>query len=393
MDNNALAEYVAKRNQSGVSKSVLFEELRAVGWSEEESENAYRAGLVISGVPIPSEEKNRKGARKSSTVDIVINFFSFILLGIVVTALGILLFGVIDKLFPDVLDGFNSYAEASTSSSIHYAISALIIGFPLYYFSMRLWFRTFREDEGRTESKLSQWLTYLVLLITAVTIVGDLITVVFTLLQGEITVRFFLKALTILIIAGIVFGFYYLERRKIQYHVDIPRTIFLSFGRVVTGFLLFSIVLGFFVSGSPTTERNRTLDRIRVEHLSTLASCIEDYARTFGNLPKTLTDLETTNQFSYCKSSMYDPETRSPYEYKVVTASRTEGLVQVGDFELCANFSLASNDRTIPLDTSILKSIPWEEHSAGRNCDTMKVQLLIPTSSSQQPEDITPTLK
>lgn len=388
MDNNTLVEYVAGRIRVGVTKVVIEEELRAVGWSEEETEDAYRAGLVSCGIPVPSEQNRATLSRKSSTVDIIINFFSFILLSIIATALGILLFGVVNKLFPDVLDAMNLYTEASTSSSIHYAISALIIGFPLYYFSMRLWFRTFREDEGRTESKLSQWLTYLVLLITAVTIVGDLITVVFTLLQGEITVRFFLKALIILVIAGIVFGFYYLERRKIQYHRDIPRTVFLSFGRAVTGFLLLSIILGFFVSGSPTTERNRTLDRTRAEHLSSLSNCIENYAGTFGQLPSSFTDLKQTSQFSYCSGFMQDPETAVLYEYRVVTPSRIEGSVQVGEFELCAEFVLPSDESGNFLEG---QGSVWYMHSVGKSCDTMRTQLLVPLGSGQKPIDGIPS--
>lgn len=376
MNNEMLAKYVAERNQKGISKALILEELIAVGWSEEEAEDAYRAGLVLAGIPVPSEGNTKTVTKKSSTVDIVINFFSFILLGIIATALGTLLFGIINKFFPDQLDVMNMYyGEASASSSIHYAISALIISFPLYYFSLRLWFRTFREDEGRTESKLSQWLTYLVLLVTAVTIVGDLITVIYTLLQGEITMRFFLKALTILVIAGIVFGFYYLERRKIQYHIDIPRKVFITFGRGVTAFLFLSLVLGFLASGSPEAERERTFDRTRSNNLSSLADCIESYAGTFGKLPEAFADLTQTSQFSYCSNYMRDPETSLSYEYRIVNPLRMEGEAKVGDFELCAQFALPS-ETSATLSGS--QGSVWYEHPAGKSCSTMKAQLLVP---------------
>lgn len=386
MNNKTLVEYVAGRLRTGITRVTLEEELRTVGWSEEEVEDAYRSGLIDCGLPIPDEKNRAVLSRTSSTVDIVINFFSFILLGIVATALGILLFGVVNKFFPDVLDTVNMYTEASTSSAIHYAIAALIIGFPLYYFSIRLWFRTFREDEGRTESKLSQWLTYLVLLITAVTIVGDLITVVFTLLQGEITVRFFLKALVILMIAGIVFGFYYLERRKVQYHVDIPRTLFLVFGRIVTGILLLSIALGFFASGSPTTERQRTFDRTRSEHLETLSDCVTNYAKTFGKLPVSLDDIRYTSELNYCGNSMQDPETALLYEYRVITPSTEEGLMRVGEFELCATFAL---DFMVSTDL-IRVGNEWAVHPAGRSCDIRKTQLSVPEGSIQKSVDEVP---
>jgi membrane protein YqaA with SNARE-associated domain len=384
MDMNFLAEYVSSRIRAGVSRAVVCEELLAVGWSEEEADAAYRAGLVACGIPVPSEGNRPTLSQKSSTVDIVINFFAFILLGIVATALGTLLFQVISKYFPDALDTMGWYTDASITSTIHYSIAALLIGFPLYYFAMRLWFRKFREDEGRVESRLSKWLTYLVLLITAVTIVGDLITVVFTLLQGEITTRFFLKALTILVIAGIIFGFYYLERRKIQYHLEIPRTTFQYFGRGVTLLVVFAIVSGFFASGSPATERNRTFDRTRVEHLSSLSDCIESYARTLGQLPTSFTTLKQSSQFSYCASYMQDPETKATYSYRVVTPSRMDGAARVGEFELCATFSLASQDGATGM--AGYGSDPlWSEHSAGISCDTVTAQLVLPVYPDQQP--------
>jgi hypothetical protein len=377
MDTQKPSEYVAGRIRAGVAKSEVREELLAVGWTEEEIEAAYRSGVVALGAPVPSEGNRPTLSRKSSTVDVVINFFSFILLGIVATALGTLFFQVVNAYFPDPLDATNFYAAEQSTSTIHYAIAALLIGFPLYYFAMRLWFRKFREDEGRTESNLSKWLTYLVLLIAAVTIVGDLITVIFTLLQGEITVRFFLKALTILTIAGVIFGFYYLERRKIQYHSDIPQGAFQRFGQGVTALVVLGIVLGFFVGGSPTTERNRTFDRTRADHLSNLAGCVQAYAQNLGALPVALADLRQSSEYSYCSSYMQDPETRALYEYRVVTPSRIQGSARIGEFELCATFALSTEGTT----TDIVRyngAALWYAHGAGHSCDTVTAQLMVP---------------
>lgn len=374
MDTGSLSEYVIGRVKAGVAKAEIKEELLAVGWSEEEADAAYRDGVIALGIPVPSEGNRPTLSRKSSTADVVVNFFSFILLGIVATALGTLYFGIIGKAFPDPLSGMGYYSESAAMSSIHYSIAALLIGFPLYYAAMRIWFRKFREDEGRTESKLSKWLTYLVLLATSVTIVGDLITVVFTFLQGEITTRFFLKALTILGIAGIIFGFYFLERRKIQYRKDIPRTVFRNFGIVVATVVALGIVLGFFAGGSPETARKRSFDTQRVNDLSSLSSCIESYATDLGALPNSLTELKKSSMYSYCAGSMQDPETKEMYEYRIVTPSRTQAAARVGEFELCATFSLPSSgsDETTMYGGS---SAVWNEHSAGLDCDTVTAQL------------------
>ncbi|MBP6929723.1 MAG: hypothetical protein KBB77_02195 [Candidatus Moranbacteria bacterium] len=392
MDTQSLAEYASSRIRAGVAKATLKEELLSVGWTEEEIEVAYRSGVVALGAPVPSEGSRAILSRQASTVDVVINFFSFILLGIVATALGTLFFQIINITFPDALDVVNLYSESQAMSSIHYATAALIIGFPLYYFSLRLWFRKFREDEGRMESKLSKWLTYLVLLVTAVTIVGDLIAVVFTLLQGEITVRFFLNALTILTIAGAIFGFYYLERRKIQYRVDISRHIFQLFGRGVTALIVSGIILGFFVGGSPSTQRHRTLDQIREDNLGVLADCIKQYASNLGALPEELTDLRQSSQYSYCSSYMEDPETKALYEYRIINPSRVEGAGRVGEFELCATFTLDQSETTATKGGYDDKTL-WSDHGVGRSCDTVKTQLLVPNYPGQTPVTLDPVLK
>lgn len=151
METSSLGGYVAERMRGGSSKTDIREELLAVGWSEEETDAAYRDGVIILGVPLPIEGTRPTLVRKSSTVDIVINFFSFILLGIIATALGTLFFSIIEQSFPDRLS-VNPYADVSAAvSGIHYAIAALLIGFPLYTGALFIWFRTFREDEGRTE--------------------------------------------------------------------------------------------------------------------------------------------------------------------------------------------------------------------------------------------------
>ncbi|TXH00848.1 MAG: hypothetical protein E6P95_02985 [Candidatus Moraniibacteriota bacterium] len=380
METQSLTSYVEGRIRSAVPKAEVVEELLSIGWTEDDIETAFREAVIALGAPVPDSLSRGMLTRKAGAVDVVINFFSFILLGIVATALGTLFFQVINLLLPDVLALSSWYDADSARSAIHYAIAALLIGFPLYYASLRLWFRKFREDEGRVESKLSKWVTYLVLLVTAVTIVGDLIVTVFTFLQGEITLRFFLKALVILGIAGAIFGFYFLERKKIQYRVDIPRLVFQRFGWGISAVVGIGIVLGFVVSGSPMTERLRGLDNTRETDLSMLAGCIESYALDIGRLPTSLADLRQSNQYSYCSGSMNDPETGEAYEYRIVMASRQEALTLVGEFELCATFALPSDEQEN--FSQFANSNVWAIHGAGHSCDTVTARLTTPAPVS-----------
>ena len=71
-----------------------------------------------------------------------------------------------------------------------------------------------QRNAEKKSSKIRKWLTYITLFITAGVIIGDLITLIFNLLGGELTLRFILKVLTVLLIAGIIFGYYLWDLKK-----------------------------------------------------------------------------------------------------------------------------------------------------------------------------------
>ena len=88
------------------------------------------------------------------------------------------------------------------------AIASIVITFPLYLFFMWRIFKAAAKDPERRQSKIRKWLTYLTLVVAAGFIIGDSIFLLAEFLGGELSIRFFLKALTILVISGSVFGFY-----------------------------------------------------------------------------------------------------------------------------------------------------------------------------------------
>jgi hypothetical protein len=374
MNNDSLAIYVAGRLKSGSSPSDIREDLLAVGWPEDTARAAVAQGLAEFGVPVPNGRNVAGAGRTASTVEIILSLFSFILLGVVATALGVLYYQVINHFFPDPLT-IRYSSGAPDRSAIHYGIAALVVAFPLYVAAIRIWFRRFREDEEHVESKLTKWLTYLVLLISAVTIVGDLITTVFYFLRGELSVRFILKALTILAIAGSVFGFYFLERRKIQYGSAISRQLFQNFGWGISALIVIGVVLGFIAGGSPATERKRGFDTQRESDLRSLANCVAQYAADRRVLPETLDDLSASTAYGYCSESVIDPETGTPYEYRVVAPlAERNGLLE-GTAEFCASFALPSDEEGLSGYTVFADK--WTKHDAGRSCDEESIVVRI----------------
>ncbi len=385
MGSSALSSFLTEKIRGGVRKADLEEQLRAVGWSEEEIDRSYVQALLLAGVPAPEANESKGYSNRVSAVEVVVSVFSFVLLGIIVAALITLFFEIINNFFPDPLFG-----EKASSEAIHYAIASLVIGFPLYYFSLKLWLGNFRKEEGKRESSLTKAFTYLVLLVASIAIVIDLIFSLYSFLQGEMTWRFFLKALTILVLSGGIFGFYVMERRLVQYQKRVPRNVYFSFAWGCLGMILFGIALGFFVAGSPSTARKRAFDDRRSSDLESLSTCINDYAQRSQKFPDSLESLSQSAFLSYCGNGR-DPETGKPYEYRVVTAFSLDPnalnpdakTVWEGVYELCADFSLKSSGQMFQdggMSSVIALPDPdtgWYSHSEGRNCKTKTVSVSV----------------
>lgn len=129
------------------------------------------------------------------------------------------------------------------------------------------------------------------------------------------------------------------------------------------------IVAGLYVSGSPATQRRYSLDERRVSDLSQISYSIDSYSQSHtGSAPESLSELQLLSQ--YPLSSIVDPETGAQYEYHR-TSSTT--------YQLCANFSLASNPDHNDLVTPAMdidgKVITRWTHGAGRSCFDLIVRL------------------
>lgn len=360
-----LQEYIMERVQQGSAVHDVREQLRIVGWTETQIDHAHKEAMIALGVPVPTmDDVHGNNITASSTVDIIVNVFSFIMLGVVAIACGVLLYSIINTIFPDPISSmYDVYTRASVVS-MHYAIAALIVGYPMYVWAMRFWLHK-GDDPSRVyhESAITRWVTYIVLLIAAVTIIGDVITVIFYVLQGEFTMRFVLKACAILIIAGGVFGVYYFERKKMHYHVVIPMKVFVRFGYIYAIIFVLAIMTGLFVTGLPQAQRERTLDEKRSEDLATIADCVTTFAMQYERLPVDMDELY--KRLSYCVP-VSDPETSQEYTYHVVTAQQREGDVQSAVFELCAVFAQDTQESVNLSERRVFDK--WHIHQSGQDC-------------------------
>src|SRR3989344_5224500 len=71
--------------------------------------------------------------------------------------------------------------------------------------------RMFRKNEEMRRYWVRVWLLYLTLFIAGAVMIGDLVAVIYNFLNGDLTLRFLLKVGALLLIAGTVFKYYFLE--------------------------------------------------------------------------------------------------------------------------------------------------------------------------------------
>lgn len=232
-----------------------------------------------------------------------------------------LVFGYVNLYFPNISENYGQ-----NLGSLRFSIASLLILFPVYLIASWLINKDIKNNPKKSDIKIRKWLIYLTLFIAALVIIGDLVTVVYRLLEGDLTIRFILKILTVLAVAGGIFAYYIAELRGNSPMIRRYSAIASSIAVAIV------IISGFFVVGSPIEQRLKNLDNIRINHLQTIQGQVVNYWINKDKLPDNLSELQDDiSGFS----APVDPETQMPYDYTVK-----------GDltFELCAEFKTSSNE-------------------------------------------------
>jgi len=235
-----------------------------------------------------------------------------------------LLFQYINIQFPDQLDYW--YREGALQA-IRGAISAMVVSWPVVIFMSVFIGKDLRADEGKQNIWIRKWLLHLMLFVSALAIIIDLITLINTYLDGEISVRFGLKVLAVLLVAAGVFWYYLWELKRDPVK---PTRVTIWSAVASSVVIVIAIVASLFVVGSPSTQRDARLDQNRVSDLQTIQSNLIEYWRDKEALPENLAALED-DIIGYRNPT--DPESGEVYEYSV-TGDLT--------FQLCATFTTES---------------------------------------------------
>jgi len=247
---------------------------------------------------------------------------SLITLYVSIGALISLVFSIITVLYPDSAQYAWEYGSAT--ATIRTTIAILVVFFPTYIILTRM-VNTIRRTEVGTYLKLTKWLVYISLLIGGGVLLGDLVMVLTGFLNGELTIRFVLKALTVLVVVGSAFV-YYLADVKGYWQTHEKNSI--QYAAVASLLVILAIVYGFTKTESPSEVREKNIDSAQINDLNTIQSYIESYAVVNGELPNSLT--EAFGGLTIPEAS----EGRADYSYEVVNDT---------NFKLCAEFAFATD--------------------------------------------------
>lgn len=329
MSSNApsLVEVIEALKGQGASDEFVVGLLKQKGWSEKRILQAFTAYYEArTGKAIPDHGGSIEAAK-----DAFFYLLTFLTLGVWTVELGALFFTVIDLTFPNPaisrLDP--SWGVRSLSDNL----AGIIVAFPLFFLISRSQIRDGRMRPERLESPVRKWLTYLALVIAAGTLIGDMVTFLAYLLRGDLETRFVLKVITLLLLAGGVFGYYLgaLRREEVSEQRNWRYAAFAG------ALIACGLITGFYKIGSPGRQRTLAADNRRLWDLSSLATGLyQDWAATANKesfvLPRKLAEIR---RMTYADARLTDPETGAPYQY--IPGEKTS-------YQLCATFASAGPD-------------------------------------------------
>ena len=245
-------------------------------------------------------------------------------------ASGMIIFQIINKNIIDVLEQFRG---RYSPDQLKFAISALIISAPIFYVTMSRIYKSLFSGELDKDSEIRKWLTYFILLVSSIVMIGWMIATINSFLDGELTTKFILKSITAIAIAAAVFTFYFYDiKREVEIGKKDKVISIYFYASLIAVIAVFAASL-FFVE-SPQETRNRKFDNAILDKFNQIDNAINSYSYENAKLPKSLDELAI--EFSYLtEKDLIDAVTKKKFEYKIVSENF---------YELCAEFLTSNKD-------------------------------------------------
>lgn len=269
---------------------------------------------------------------------------------------GMIIFQTINKYMVDVLD---QYTGQYLSEVLKFAISAIIISAPIYYILAWQINKSLFTGVLNKESGIRKWLTYFILFVSSVVMIGWLIGTINSYLQGDLSVKFAMKSLTAILISAAVFSFYFydIKRKEVLNKKDNVIRIYFYASLLI---VLATFATSLFIVESPTQTRNRKFDIMILDSFNNIDGAISQFYTDKKKLPDNLDQLKSDYPY-ITDETLTDKATGKKFDYKVLEKNK---------YELCANFR-TSNKEDKGVEYYGYKDV-WP-HDSGYQCLSKKV--------------------
>jgi hypothetical protein len=318
-----LSHYIRDALKAGRSKDDIRAVLRTADWTETEV-NAALAGWMTQdtagAVPRP--------IRSTAARDALFHALLFVVFGMVVGNTLTLLFAQINIRLPEP-DEAENYGQLAR---LRWSMAALIVFVPVFWLLNRADRRATASDPARKHGLMRRWLSAIALLVAAITLLGDALYLIYSWLDGQITLRFLVKSVTVAVMALIVLAYFREDDGQASLKTVMPAA-----GGLI-GLALLSLGLSFLAVGGPAQGQMEQRDRWRLSDLRILTN---DVAQCTGidrtNLPETLDPMTCAR----------NPARLTGYASQVVYERLSET-----EFSLCTEieFPPAISDGTLRVD-------------------------------------------
>ena len=205
MTNNVLDDFVKQAKDQNFSNDEIKSKLLESGWPENDINKALE-------IPTPSLLIAPKPPQKqgSSMWDAFEHIIMFISLYVTATSVALILHYYVDKFLPGVNNPYSigSYSDTYGTVVLSGYYSALIVASPVFaLLFLRITKKTKTNPETRNLDSRKK-LIYATLILTFIIVLCNLSSIIFSLLQGNVTPNFVLHFLVTTSISGVIFIYY-----------------------------------------------------------------------------------------------------------------------------------------------------------------------------------------
>lgn len=222
--NSDLIQYIKNAIASNIPKEQIIQNLLSNSWSQDQINSAFLA--IENPIPSPQINSAPKPVQTpskpiGSMFDTFLHILLFTSLYIGATALGTILYNLINHFFPPIKtsslysDLVGYYYNNNISNYVStWALSSLVVTTPLYSIVFTYINKKTKDFPHIRQLRTRRTLTYLTLIITFFISIYRLIILLNSLFQGNLTINVFLKFFVVIVLSLGIFFYYFNEVRE-----------------------------------------------------------------------------------------------------------------------------------------------------------------------------------